>query len=664
MDRTGEKIIRIFKKNLLVLFGILACFHAVAQSETDSLQKVLAKLKDDSTKVNTLLSAGKTYLSTTPQQAIVYAKSARDLAEKIGYQKGLANSFKTIGIANYMQTNYVESIESYEKALSIFRSLKDSVGVANILSNEGAVYFNKSDDARALELYLQALKISEKVGDTLRIGTSLSNIGAVYFNKPGTRDKALEYYLKALPFCEAAGDKDAIGTNTVNIGEIYLAKGDDKAALTYFLQSLKAYEGSENVPYSLNDIGKVYAKRTEYDKAIDYHQQAFAIAKKLDAKLDMAQSLLGVADSYFAQGNTTEAIHYYQLAQKIAAGISNVNYELENAYKGLALSYARVKDYNKAYQFQVLLSSTKDSLYTSDADKKLSSLQFNFDIQNKQSQIDLLTKDKALQYVELRRQKFTKNALSVGLLMLLVIAFIIFRNYRIKVKTNRLLDSQKLEIESLLLNILPAEVARELQQNGQATPRYYESVSVLFTDFKSFTNIADSLPPQKIVAELSECFTGFDDIIEKYNLERIKTIGDSYMCAGGIPTVNQDHPVNIVKAALEILAYMEETNKKIVATYGIPLEIRIGIHTGPVVAGVVGKKKYAYDIWGSTVNIASRMESSGQSGLINISAALFEMVKHEFDCTYRGKVHAKNVGEIDMFFVTNPKNETVTAMPG
>jgi len=226
-----------------------------------------------------------------------------------------------------------------------------------------------------------------------------------------------------------------------------------------------------------------------------------------------------------------------------------------------------------------------------------------------------------------------------------------------------LLDSQKLEIESLLLNILPAEVARELQQNGQATPRYYESVSVLFTDFKSFTNIADSLSPQKIVAELSECFTGFDDIIEKYNLERIKTIGDSYMCAGGIPTVNQEHPVNIVKAAFEIIAYMEETNKKIVATYGIPLEIRIGIHTGPVVAGVVGKKKYAYDIWGSTVNIASRMESSGQSGQINISEALYEIIKNEFDCTYRGKVHAKNVGEIDMYFVNNPKNKTVPVLP-
>ena len=663
MDITREKIIQIIQKSLLVFLAMLVCFVAISQTETDSLQKALAKVKDDSTKVNTLLSLSKTYLSSAPSQSIAYAKSGRDLSEKIGYQKGLANAYKTIGIANYMQTNYVEAIESYEKARSIFTSLKDDIGVANILSNEGAVYFNKSDDARALELYLQSLKISEKVGDTLRIGTSLSNIGAVYFNKPGTRDKALEYYLKALPFCEAAGDKDAIGTNTVNIGEIYLAKGDDKAALSYFFKSLKAYEGSENVPYSLNDIVKVYSKRAEYDKAIDYHQQAFTIAQKLDTKLDMAQSLLGVADAYFAKGDTKEAIRYYQAARENAAGISNVNYELENAYKGLALSYARINDYNNAYRYQELLSSTKDSLYNNDADKKLSSLQFNFDIQNKQTQIDLLTKDKALQNVELQRQKFTKNALSAGLLMLLVIAFIIFRNYRIKVKTNRLLDSQKLEIESLLLNILPAEVARELQQNGQATPRYYESVSVLFTDFKSFTNIADSLSPQKIVAELSECFTGFDDIIEKYNLERIKTIGDSYMCAGGIPTVNQEHPVNIVKAAFEIIAYMEVTNKKIVATYGIPLEIRIGIHTGPVVAGVVGKKKYAYDIWGSTVNIASRMESSGQSGQINISEALYEIIKHEFDCTYRGKVHAKNVGEIDMYFVNNPKNKTITVLP-
>src|SRR5262249_38720427 len=150
-------------------------------------------------------------------------------------------------------------------------------------------------------------------------------------------------------------------------------------------------------------------------------------------------------------------------------------------------------------------------------------------------------------------------------------------------------------------NILPLEVARELQEHGQAKPKFFDVVSVLFTDFKSFTKMADSLSPQEIVTELNECFVAFDDIIDKYGLEKIKTIGDSYMCAGGIPTPDNNHPIRMVQAGLEIKEYIKKRNE-IRKSLGLPpWELRIGIHVGPIVAGVVGRKKYAYDIWGSTV---------------------------------------------------------------
>jgi len=213
------------------------------------------------------------------------------------------------------------------------------------------------------------------------------------------------------------------------------------------------------------------------------------------------------------------------------------------------------------------------------------------------------------------------------------------------------LDNQKAEIEGLLLNILPAEVAQELQKTGAATPRYYERASVLFTDFKSFSKLADDLSPQDVVTELNECFVVFDDIIEKYHLEKIKTIGDSYMCAGGIPTADEHHIINIIKASIEIQEFTSVRNQKRLQMNLPQWEIRIGIHTGPLVAGVVGKKKYAYDIWGGTVNIASRMESNGEPGRVNISAATYELVKDKFSCSYRGKIYAKNIGEIDMYFV-------------
>jgi adenylate cyclase len=196
-------------------------------------------------------------------------------------------------------------------------------------------------------------------------------------------------------------------------------------------------------------------------------------------------------------------------------------------------------------------------------------------------------------------------------------------------------------------------VAEELQKNGIATPRYYKMASVLFTDFKGFTKLAENLTPQEVISELDTFFMAFDDIVEKYGLEKIKTIGDSYMCAGGIPTENNLHPLSIVKAGLEMQAFILKRNAER-AELGLPeWNIRIGVNTGQLVAGVVGKKKYAYDIWGSTVNVASRMESNGEPGRVNISAATYELIKDKYICTHRGKIFAKNIGEVDMYFVEN-----------
>jgi len=201
------------------------------------------------------------------------------------------------------------------------------------------------------------------------------------------------------------------------------------------------------------------------------------------------------------------------------------------------------------------------------------------------------------------------------------------------------------------LNILPEETAEELKEKGSATPKHYDKVSVLFTDFVGFTHIAARLTPEALVLELNKAFLAFDGIIDKYNLEKIKTIGDAYMCAGGIPVSNDTNPIDIVHAGLEIQQLMEKMKKEKELQGEAYWEIRLGIHTGPVVAGVVGKNKFAYDIWGDAVNTASRMESSGKSGKVNISGETYELVKNHFECTYRGKVLAKNKGEIDMYFV-------------
>lgn len=213
------------------------------------------------------------------------------------------------------------------------------------------------------------------------------------------------------------------------------------------------------------------------------------------------------------------------------------------------------------------------------------------------------------------------------------------------------LQSEIAKSDKLLLNILPEEIAGELKRFGKSYARRHDQVSVLFSDIKGFTTIAESMAPDELVAQLDDSFRGFDRIVEKYGIEKIKTIGDSYMCVSGLPTPIENHAEVLIQVGLDMQEFMRgfNTTKRI---QDLPeFEIRIGVHTGPVVAGVVGSKKFAYDIWGDTVNLASQMEQRSIPGKINISGNTYEQVKNTFKCKHRGKILAKSKGEIDMYFV-------------
>lgn len=635
-------------------FILLLSVCAAQNTAIDSLKSVLSKQKEDTNKVNTLVLISKSHAQSSPEQAINYGNQASFLANKLNFKRGEAYALKNVGVGYYLQSKYLETLDYWFRALAIFKATGDKAGVANILGNIGAIYSNQADDAKALEYYLQSLHIAEEIQDTLRIATNLQNIGNIYLNKKATYSKAVDYLARALQLSEQLQNKDAIVTSTTNLGEVYLNMNRLDSALYYYKKSLKASEGSEDVTttFVLNNIGKVYSKKGEFDVAIRYQQKGLELAKKLNAKLYIAKSLLGLADTYKDKGEVKASLNYYKQAQQMANEV-HATYELKDAYAGLASSYAAMGDFDHAFTYQSLYSNFKDTLYNLETDKKLSGLQFNFDLTKKQGEINLLVKDKKLSEEELKRQRFVRLALTIGLVLILIIAFAIYRNYRIKAKTNRILDKQKVQIENLLLNILPQEVANELQTTGRSTPRHHESVSVLFTDFKGFTAIAEKMTPGELVEELNTCFIAFDSIIEKNGLEKIKTIGDSYMCAGGLSQNDDEHVYNIVKAGIEIQNYVEDYNDQCRNSGRDCWAIRVGIHVGPVVAGVVGKKKYAYDIWGNTVNIASRMESNGAAEKVNISNTVYELVKDRFECSYRGKIYAKNVGEIDMYFVEN-----------
>lgn len=220
-----------------------------------------------------------------------------------------------------------------------------------------------------------------------------------------------------------------------------------------------------------------------------------------------------------------------------------------------------------------------------------------------------------------------------------------------------LLEVEKDKADKLLLNILPLETAEELKAKGKATARKYRMTSIMFTDFKSFTKIAEEIKPEDLVEELDNYFRKFDEIIEKYDVEKIKTIGDAFMCAGGIPIRNKSNPIDVVLAGLEIQRFMKSYNKQKAAKGEQGWELRIGIHTGSVVAGVIGSKRFAYDIWGDSVNIASRIEAASAVGKVNISGVTYELIKEFFSCEYRGEIKAKNKGKIDMYYVHGIKPE-------
>jgi adenylate cyclase len=281
---------------------------------------------------------------------------------------------------------------------------------------------------------------------------------------------------------------------------------------------------------------------------------------------------------------------------------------------------------------------------------------------------EALAQKAALAEVKLEAEQHRRNLIIAGLaaLFFVLLALTQYSRYRASRRAkktleekNRIIETERQRSEGLLLNILPATIAQELKQHGKAKARRFEEVTVLFADFKNFTNISLALSPEELVEELDLCFRAFDDIIAQYpDVEKIKTIGDAYMCASGL-NERKSLPISLVNAALamqEYLAQRQAENKRKAQPY---FEARIGLHTGPVVAGVVGAKKFAYDIWGDTVNTAARVESNCEVGRVNISETTYRLIKYHFECHPRGKVDAKNIGPIDMYFV----NRKAAAVP-
>lgn len=636
---------------------LLATTHLFSQSSVDSLKTIVALGKQDTAMVSTLNALSKKELELENiAQSIKYSEQALKLANELDDIKGKAFALKNLGSAEFYQGNYMKVLEHWTKSKDNFEEARDTIGIANMLNNLGGIYYNLGSSAKALDYFLESLSIAEKLKDPLRIASVLPNIGAIYGSMLNY-EKALKYFDQMKPYLATLNNSELTTYYLMGIGEVYKKIKNLDEASKVFEEALLLNENTPENVHILTMLGTIEFDKGNVEKSVSYLNHAYRKAKEKNQQLEIVQVLTELGTVY-ENNDFAKSIGFYKEAEELAKQIE-AKAALRDIYQGMSNTYAVKGDFKNAFQYQKNYLVQKDSLFNLETDDKIRGLQFNFDLEKKEDQIGLLEKEAQISELQVRRQK---NAFYVSILISVLIFLLgmgVFNRYKYIKKSHKLINAEKDRSENLLLNILPNETAIELKKFGKVQAKKFESVSVMFTDFKGFTSYSQDLTPEELVKSVDYYFSKFDQIIDKYGLEKIKTIGDAYMCAGGLPFPSNDHPVKIIQAAFEIEQFINETKKNPVE--GISsFDIRLGINTGPVVAGVVGIRKFAYDIWGDTVNVASRMESLSEPGRINISEDTYQLIKDNFDCEYRGEIQVKNKGIMKMYFVNSMKSDMFT----
>jgi class 3 adenylate cyclase len=425
-------------------------------------------------------------------------------------------------------------------------------------------------------------------------------------------------------------------------------------------QKSKSLSGIEKVNV-LNDLVDELLKPSPNEEnckaAKDFANDAAKISESLDYKLGMARSFEQLTLIYKTLEYQVQYLKWRNKAAKVPRGqeMKKQQEELERQKAMLSKQGEQIQTQNQELvKKERALGESVEQVEQLNQEKYLMNLRNEMLEQQKQN----LKQESEIKEISLEKEKLRNRLLLTILGIILVLTAVLFRLFKSKqriakelAEKNVIIETEKERSEELLLNILPLETANELKLTGKAQPKNYKAVTVMFTDFKDFTIIGEKLTPKELVGEIDHCFSAFDAIMEKYGIEKIKTIGDAYLCVHGLHADIKHDPGTVVMAAKEIIQFIEELKEQRKTEGRYAFSIRIGIHSGPVVAGVVGKKKFAYDIWGDAVNTAARMEQNSEPGKINVSQATYELLKDDFSFEYRGKIEAKNKGEIDMYFV-------------
>lgn len=489
----------------------------------------------------------------------------------------------------------------------------------------------------ALDAYFKSVEAATQADYPRGEGNTYMAIADIYAAS-GNHNNATLYYGKAIRTFRASADSTFLAAVLTNAGSQYMDNKIFDTALIYFKESTTIYELIDypvGKAYNLGNLGILYAEMGNTDLAEKNINEAIPILEENEIYDPICSYLTTMSDIYLEKGNMTMAMQDAQRSLSLAERYG-LKEQVSEASLKVSELYEKQGNFNEALRYYKNHILYRDSVTNLETVQNLANLRTDFEVSQKQAEVDLLTEKR-------RNQRNLMISLFVILGLSMIILGTLYWYYRA-------ISREKKRSESLLLNILPAATAKELKQKGTVEAVKYEQVTVLFTDFVAFSKSAESMDPELLVRSMDFYFRQFDAITSTYGIEKIKTIGDAYMCACGLPTANPEHARTTVRAAKEMIAVVADSLHR---DDGLQhFEIRIGIHTGPVVAGIVGLNKWQFDIWGDTVNIASRMESSSLPGRINLSETTWREISDEFPCEYRGEVEVKNRGVLKMYFLS------------
>lgn len=613
--------------------------------------------QSDSIRFHQIYDQAWSFVSVNTDSAYHYSEIAWSIAndlKSIVYQSKTKN---LQGAIFQVKSDYIHSEKTLREGIELATKSGDLMVLASIQNNYGSLLFHQNNFPEALKHFRLAYDAYLKTQHVEGQATTMNNIGMLH-EETGDYPGALDYYSNALELKKNSGAR--FGLLLINIGNVYHLRQDFERAEEFYNQAVvKLNEEGDlwNLSDVYTDLAELYTNKGEYDKAQAFFDKSYDQSRQvgslsLSSFVLHKKGVLHLLQKQYpaAKKNCSES---FNLAEQIG-DLDNSQHACECLHE----VYKQTGDYRNALYYYELSQTKGDSLKALESMDDVMRLTIRHEYEMKQLADSLDREEEKIRtefshQAEIKHRKNERNWLIALVSFVVITATVLASRLRFAVRTRKIIQQERERSENLLLNILPFTVAQELKQRGKAEAKLFSDVTVMFTDFCSFTELAEKISPTELIQEVDICFQEFDKIIMKHGLEKIKTIGDSYMAVAGLPDGNNSNASSTLMAAFEMMEFIKKRTGHLSGSAEAGLNMRIGIHSGPVIAGVVGLHKMQYDIWGDTVNTASRVETASEPGRINISVATHRLVAQDnrFQFIPRGRIAAKNKGEMDMYFV-------------